>query len=466
MTVRLRIQTGGILALLLYSALVAGGQEASPRLRRVLVLPPPRPDAATQKWIAGEREAAKKPKRGGLFSIFASQKPAAKPDKTKTPAKKKSEKPEIAEEATPHQLRALCETLLYEDLTERLRTHLHLTVPTEAEVRTAAESLHLAEKDFPEPETLRRLAAALNCEAVLEPRQTALERREGTERALTLRGTVRFLSRASGEQDRTPVGRKGRTRPGPPAALPALFPFFGIASAGRVLFHDGYRRTPVQLAFEAAQQAAAVAAHTFWTGETGPFTTEGERVALLPIPAPTQADALLFTPEGRRVAPAAVRGLPADVTTRFQPYLAPLGGKDIVGAEAVRRMLASEKRNVEDLWRQDQPELARVQALGQRLDVGYVLMAHITEIELETGVPNAAQTLSTREARAEAVGALIRVRDGAVLWQDRATATMTLHPTGDSKSVSIDRQAVEDAEHFALSDLQRRFRAYRAHFEN
>ena len=177
-------------------------------------------------------------------------------------------------------------------------------------------------------------------------------------------------------------------------------------------------------------------------------------------------DALLFTPEGRHVAAAAVRDLPTDLSGQFEPDIAPLDGKEVIPVERSRAMLKQEGITVEALWRQDQPEAARVQTLGQRLQVSYVLMAHITAVELQTGTPDAGQEFATREARAEAVGALVRIADGVVLWQDHATATMTLHPAGDRKAASVDKQAVEQAEHFALMELQRHFRAYRAHFEN
>ncbi len=421
-----------------------------------------------QKWIVTERAAALQgPRKGGLFGLFATHKSGPKTTKGE-PGKKKApgEKPVSVHEATPAQLNALCEALLYDDLAERLRTQRHLVLPTEAEVRAALTTLHLTDASLQSAEAARRLGRALDCDAVLIPKLTHLERNEGATRSVTLRGTMQFVLIAPAAlPDESPPGKRRKRRLTLPA-LPPTFPFFGTAVTGHVLFKESYRRTAVQLATEAAQQAAAVAAHTFWTGEIAPFAQAEERVALLPVPAPTDADALLFTQEGRRVASAAVRDLPADLATQFQPDIAPLGGKDVVPVERSRAMLKREGITVDALWRQDQPETARVQALGKRLEVSYVLMAHITAVELQTGTPDAAQAFATREARAEAVGALIRVADGVVLWQDLATATMTLRPTGDNKTHSIDREAVQEAEHFALTALQRRFRAYRARFEN
>ena len=419
-----------------------------------------------QKWIAlAHIAAAQESRKGGLLGLFSPKKPAPRPTTT-DPTQKKgtTAKPVPLPEATPEQLRALCETLLYEDLTTHLRTKRHLILPTETEVRTALTTLHLTPGSLQEPQAARRLGQELECDAVLIPELTHLERFEGAKRTVTLRGAIRCV--LLDPADRPGAGSPGRRKQRDQPALPPVFPFMGTAAAGPTVFQAGYSRTAVELATEAAEQAAAIASHTFWTGEVTPFALAEERVALLPLPAPSTADALLFTTSGRRVAPAAVRELPTDLAAQFRPEISPLSGKEVVPVEQARAQLQQEGITVSALWRQDQPEVARVQALGEQLHVTYILMAQITSIELQTGTPDAAEAFATRESRAEAVGALIRVSDGAILWQDHASATMTLHPTGDKKSLSIDKQAVEQAEHFALTALQGRFRAYRNHFEN
>jgi hypothetical protein len=464
-TARWKMRIGSVLCLLLVASAVRA-QETPPQpvLRRVVLLPPP-PDAAMQKWIAAARAAATQgPRSGGLLGLFAPKKSAALPAATEPGKKKGGEKPVPFPDATPEQLHALCETLFYEDLAAKLRTQRHLIVPTETEVRSALTTLHLTTLSPQDAAPARRLGQELDCDAVLIPELTPPERMEGAMRSVTLRGTIHFVLLDPADRPGAVPSRKRRTRDHP--AMPPVFPFVGTAAAGHTMFQEGYSRTAVQLATEAAQQAAAIASHTFWTGEVAPFAQAAERVALLPVPAPATADALLFTSAGRRVASAAVRELPTDLAAQFRPEVAPLGGKDVVSAEASRSLLQQEGITVVALWRQDQPETARVQVLGARLRVAYVLMAQITAVELQTGTPDAGQEFATREARAEAVGALVRVSDGVILWQDHATATMTLHPTETDKPRSIDRQAVEQAEHFALTALQARFRAYRAHFEN
>lgn len=439
-----------------------------PVLRRVALLPPPVPDAAMQKWIAAERAAgAQDTRRSGLLSLFFNRKSAPKTSKP-TPQTQKGghEKAPPSPEATAEQLHALCEALFYDDLAERLRTRRHLSLPTAAEVRSALTTLHLTPASLHDSAAARRLGRELDCDAVLLPQLTHLERNDGLARSVTLRGAMHLVRLDPSVRPQEAGMRRGGKRLLPVPALPPAFPFFGTAGTGHVLFKESYRRTAVQLAAEAAQQAAAVADHTFRTGEIAPFGQAEERVALLPVFAPANADALIFAPEGRRVAAAAVRDLPADLASQFHPDIAPLSGREVVSAARSGAILKQEGITVEALWRQDQPEATRVQALGARLGVSYVLMAHITAVELQTGTPDAGAAFATREARAEAVGALVRVADGVVLWQDHAAATMTLHPTGDARSRSIDKEAVQEAEHFALTELQRRFRAYRARFEN
>jgi hypothetical protein len=465
-TARLKMAAASLLGLLAL-ATASGAQErpVQPPLRRVLLLPPAAPGAGVQAWIASERAAiAQTSRRGGLLGLF-SRRPAPPGDPTgkKTGGGKPAPRPE----ATPEQLHAWCETLFYADLATRLRTKRHLDLPLEAEVRAALTALHMTPAALRTDSGLRRLGRELECDAVLVADLPAPVLTEGTMRTVTLRGTLRLVRLDSSERPEEAVAR-GKSRRGSASPLvPATgLPFFGTEAAAHGMFLDGYSRTSVQLAVEAAQQAAALAAHALGTGEIAPFARPNERVALLPVPAPMEADALLFTTTGRRIAPAAVRNLPADLGSQFKPELSPLSGDEIVPVERSRAMLKQEGITAEALWRQDQPEVVRVQALGARLNVTYVLLAHITSVELQTGAPEAGQTFAMREARAEAVGALVRVSDGAVLWQDHATATMTLRPTEKNKTVSVDKHVVEQAEHFALIGLQRRFYDYRVHFEN
>jgi hypothetical protein len=67
-------------------------------------------------------------------------------------------------------------------------------------------------------------------------------------------------------------------------------------------------------------------------------------------------------------------------------------------------------------------------------------------------------------ATAEAIGALVRVSDGAILWNERTTATMTAGKPGPQPE-SVRRRVAVDAVRFSLVQLERRFRQYRLRFE-
>jgi hypothetical protein len=272
----------------------------------------------------------------------------------------------------------------------------------------------------------------------------------------------------------------------------------GAASTGRVWFHHIYVKTKPELVDEAARQAAALAAHTLTTGEIGPLMRFGERVAILPVSAPTVADKLVFTAQGRKVLPAAVHDLPADVSEKFAPDLLPLFPDSILRpAGAMLRQIPPATA----LWTgEDTPNTNALRVLGRQLRVDYLLLARVTSLELSVGPPDptrgtqaipnqkpevapeetkqnraanvlllegtAQQPVWEREARAEAVGALVRVEDGVVVWQHRATATMTARsPVGGAEGAA-DKQVMADAVRFALVELQRLFWDYRARFEN
>jgi hypothetical protein len=68
-------------------------------------------------------------------------------------------------------------------------------------------------------------------------------------------------------------------------------------------------------------------------------------------------------------------------------------------------------------------------------------------------------------ATAEAIGALVRVSDGAVLWSARTTATMTGSTRANETAPAARRRVALDAVRFSLVQLERRFRQYRHRFE-
>jgi hypothetical protein len=286
---------------------------------------------------------------------------------------------------------------------------------------------------------------------------------------------------------------------GPPAP-PSTFEVAGVASCGNRLLRSTYTATRADLVRTAVRQAAAEAVHVLQTGELPPLAREADRIAIAPVVSPTEADKLFFMPQGRRTVTAAVRDLPSDLSSGFSPDLLPILPPSIVTARAVAERLAQLGVAPERLWSPgDRPNSLRAQALGRQLRVGYVLLARVTGVQLDTGPaeivaapepadPTEARVVSTWDetaaprpapppapsgptvetgARAEVVGALVRVADGAVLWNGRTSATMTVRSDSVTamRRPPTDRSLARDAIHFALIDLQRLLAAYRASFE-
>jgi hypothetical protein len=283
---------------------------------------------------------------------------------------------------------------------------------------------------------------------------------------------------------------------------PRRFQVIGVAVAGHLLVKPQYSTPLPDQIREAAVRAAALAVHALRTGEVSPLEQVGARIAVVPVSAPEAADALVFSSTGRAVEPKAVRGLPADVSDRFHPDVRPLGGDSVVAGDALRRAMTAGS----PLWESNgAPAIGAVQELGRRLGVGYVLLCHIADVEFEVGPPEPSSLLSTldpteprpgtgpvqtrlaasvdpaaawrlrvgsagvieRDARAESVGVLVRISDGAILWSKRAEETMSIRSTDPPRIAhETDPRICMDAEQFSLLQLERLFKAYRASFQN
>ena len=90
-------------------------------------------------------------------------------------------------------------------------------------------------------------------------------------------------------------------------------------------------------------------------------------------------------------------------------------------------------------------------------------MAHVTGLEMEEStLDNGGKE---REAQAATFGALIRVADGTIVWQDRASASLRVRPRMGQRKTETDAEIIRDAAMFALLELQRRFARYRSQFE-
>jgi hypothetical protein len=237
----------------------------------------------------------------------------------------------------------------------------------------------------------------------------------------------------------------------------------------------------LQLTLEASRATAACCGKTLQTGIEAPLSRYSDRVAIMPVHAPSQADALLFHSGGRSVAPGALQHLSTDVSDYFHPDVLPVLPDAVVPGRSVAETVPAVQREDENLWTSDErPAAQRVASLGRRLKVQYVLMARVSDLELALIRPaqtatalssadshsNAQSTdAGTRDtATAEAIGALVRVSDGEVLWNERTKATMTGQQEGAGNEKSRRHMAV-DAVRFSLIQLERRFRQYRLRFE-
>jgi hypothetical protein len=372
------------------------------------------------------------------------------------------------------QLRPFAAALLADAMAERLHRDLRLAVAPAAQLRAALTELHLKPDEALGPEAAQRLCLRLHCDRLLVANVTDAALREGATRDVTLRAEVRVPGGLG--MDETVMAR---TQPGDDAGtpLPVAFSVGSAASTGHRLFSQRYRQTRLQLAAEAARQAAALAVHTLRTGEIAPFMQQEARVAVLPVPGPAQSDRLLFTPQGRRAQAIPAPEWVAHMALTFAPDLRPVAPQNILGPETTRRALAEMRLPPAALWREEGlPDTTRVRTLGKRLGADYVLLARITSLEVSEGLldPLAQttalpppQTAWERQARAEVVGALVETRTGALLWQDRATATMSARSLRNGRPIQLktDAEIARDAVRFALIQLQRNFHRFRADFE-
>jgi len=465
------------------------------------------------------------------------------------------------------QLPAVAQALALDALSEQLKTKMGVEVVSEQETRAALSKLGLTAMQACTGTGAKQIAELLACDAVLSPRLERAEVQENVERSVSvwMEVGIPYLSpihadvgapdsspdaskakqtgtkssngaRASAGKSRSRDGKSpityrvpGGTTNGSTANWRDHFVVAGAASVGHILFRSGYQKSQSALLNEATRQAANLIVHRLRTGESAPFGHDGDRIAFLPVASPSRADLMLFTPSGRRILTGAVSGLPEDVSELFAPDLMPLADADILTAADIRDILQQDGNQTvkpqgkgtlnQRLIRPARssgfaafslrnstapPDAQAVQALGKSLRVDFVMIARITDVQIERGVavspsdtsvvdsppslvgkrlpyeaddvthaaPSAAQRRAAAvrlTARVEASGTLIRVSDGVTLWQDHGAAMLPangspLRPAGKF-SPTAEQQVARDAIHFALIDLKLRFRQYRARFE-
>jgi hypothetical protein len=258
------------------------------------------------------------------------------------------------------------------------------------------------------------------------------------------------------------------------------FPLCGASYTSRsVLGGDFVKPTPL-LMIEAAVQAARRAAHTLRTGEFAPTVPPGTRFALTPIPSPAEAARLLFESQGRRVLANDIAGLPAEVSSRFAPRLIPLFADAIVAPRVTERALKEMGKSSSDLWTAEgKPNLQMAQALARTLKADYLLLGRVTHTEAsgklpQEGIPLPPKTPALADADsgiafqafAEAQMALVRAQDGAILWQDRQEATLSVREEQLRSQRPVSENGIlQDAIRFALLGLERSLARYLTSFE-
>lgn len=466
-------------------------------IRRVAIISPPL-STETRVLEAVNRERAMRTKHRRRLPLFIPGLPkvsgpsSAKGRKDTAGHQKEPEnKPEEAPDLSPEQLQAVGEILFEEALVEKLNTNLNLQIVLDSDVETALTELHLSRNAINSLANAEKLNARLNCDAIIVPEAVHLKMREGENRDLALWTGMRVYRSLQLESSPINDASAPRKEIGKKIAMPpAEYPAAGAASSDRAPFQSHYLKDWTQLVQEAGNQAASIAAQTFATGIVAPLARQGEKVALPPVTAPVHADALIFKATGRMVMPNALSKLPSDVSSRFHPNLLPLFDDAMIRPETVKRTLRALRIPPDALWTKEElPDISKARLLGSRMKADYLLMARIGDLELaqEMGSPGNTESSSLEEpgqekragvspqsrasermtARAEAIGAFVRVSDGAVLWHERTTATSASsaspgNPEGDSPAA---RKAVSAAVHFALLQLVRRFRQYRSRYE-
>lgn len=442
-------------------------------------------DAAVRRAVETERAMRAVHRRRSLFGPPpgpAVPSPAKSPDinsATRARTSKSSRGQSQAVNGVPTafttvQLRAIAQAFLIDAVSDRLSSRLNLQVAPAADTASTVNALRLQATSVLDPAQIAALCLRLDCDAVLIPRAGRVRAREADSRDFSLWATFRLF--------RPRMARPGGTVRAPGAREEFEFPAAGASTSERAPFQRRYMKEIPQLALEAARECAAVGARTLATGIVAPLMREQDRAAIAPVSAPSQADALLFHAGGRTVVPAALTNLPRDVSSLFHPDLLPLLPDAIVTSREVAGILADEKLQAGRLWGKDEMlDRRRSVELGKRAGVEYVLLARISDLELalnespsEEAKSRAAfgavserdrpDSANMESATAEATGALVRVSDGVVLWQERTKAMMTgsMHASGSEDSR---RHIARDAEKFALAQLDRRFRQYRMRFE-
>lgn len=355
--------------------------------------------------------------------------------------------PRMRDVVPPDDRTAVATRLLGSALAAVLRQKLSVGSAPEPEVASAAEKLTIR-GGYVSAAGCTRLCASVHADLLIMPAVLSLDIEEGVRR------TVHLTARAVLMPPDGSLAALGSKRLS--AAVVAA-----AASCGRRLFKSGYKASQGELIRKAAAAAAFLLVHDLLTGATGPLDVPGARLAIAPTTAPASADALVFEPFGRRIESNVLRGLPRDASAGFHPECEPLPEWSVVSPAEVQRILGA--GGEQSVWLAGEaPDGHAAAEIGRLADAGYVLVSRVSDLGLDAGPSDPRDTASPDEqapleARAEAIGALVRVQDGAILWQARTSARAHLfgHPSRDSA-----RSLALSAERFALAALAHQWLVY------
>ncbi len=403
------------------------------------------------------------------------------PVKTRGSSEEQSniQKPMASEDdIPPSQWRTVASALLRDILSRRLQDRTGVVLTDESVVRSALAASGTNESDESSVSGLTALNTTLKIDAILTPEITRVDFREAGERSVLIWGKMKIVG-IVGALSRLQLNSSSSVLPAAESAA-WMFPISGVATNETAAFRPAAPVSRLGLVRRAVNSAALAIMHTLYSGEMDPFATLGTRLALLPLVSPIMADKLIFKDSGRETQIVSLGSLPADLSVWFRPNLLPITTRYIVDTSTTGSHLSSRALSSAHLWTSEyEPSSIFFQELGRRLKTDYILAARINYIELEQGQKENSLGISVSSnsrkvsdpvvhaARAEAAGTLIRVADGAILWKEFASASMTTqdNPAIKKNSNDIDRTTARDAVKFALIELQRKFRKYRSKFQ-
>ena len=404
----------------------------TPLRRIVIVAPPQSPDLQIEAVYRETKINRKRPAK-----LPKGQKPAVTPSL-----------PVLNEK----QWETLATRLYFDSLRDRARSRLKAGVASEEDTLQKRSELALSFEALEKSANVTSLMNSLKGDAVLILGNFHLAKRQVGDRSLLFTGELRIDKKEN------------------PGAS-TRFPIAGYARFERSLITGDATKSKLQLVREATRSAAFGTIHTLKTGQIFPLSAPGTRVALCPTPSPRIADRLRFNREGRTSELGALSGMTPDVSALFVPSLLPIGRTATQSVETVRRALDARHWTSSDLWdTSNRPIRLRVQEVGKTLEVDYVMMARIGQIEVDGDALMPSLEGVLFEGRAEAVGALVRVSDGVIVWTDRVVTSLSVRssPKGGlaqkTDYIALERKTLRDAIRFALLQLTRRFNEYRDGF--